>query len=174
MTTRPGSLTESYARERWLTRLLLVPAVAAVVLIATLGVVGRLFPRASLFVVAPEMPFEQAVRTDKDETVFEALRAGTDPNRPIETDDPRLTGGRPLRVRPVTLAVAAGSEHVLQVLLGHGVVLDAAGSARLQCLALRTGRPDLLPVLALVGGEVARDGCAPATGRPVLEGAEAD
>lgn len=159
MTMRPGGPGELFVREGQLTRLVLLPAVAVGLLLVGLGVGSRLFPAAAIFQVSRAVPFEEALRTDEEETVFEALRAGTDPNLPVEVRDAALTGGRSVRVLPVTLAVATGSEHALQVLLGYGAVVDAARAARLQCLAIRAGRSTVIPVLTPLGGSVDPSRC---------------
>lgn len=174
MTMRPGGVGESFVRERQVTRLVLLPAVAVGLLLLGLVVASRLFPGAAIFQVSRAVPFEEALRTDEEETVFEWIRAGTDPNLAIEVRDHALTGGRTVRVLPVTLAVATGSEHALQVLLGHGAVVDAARAARLQCLAIRAGYPAVIPMLTPLGGEVDPSQCRAVAGVARLAGDEPD
>ncbi len=170
MSMRPGGAGETLVRDRHLTGLVLLPAVVAGLVLVGLVLASRLFPAAAIFQVSRAVPFEEALRTDEEETVFEAIRAGTDPNLAIEVRDAALTGGRTIRALPVTLAVATGSEHALQVLLGHGAVVDAARAAWLQCLAARAGWPAIVPVLTPFGGAVDLSGCGAVAGAPLLDG----
>ena len=150
---------------------LTVPAVACG-LALLLAVVG-----ATLVTHAPDgaraqspATFGQAVRADDLYAVFDAIRAGRNPNVPVPYRDDDHTASREIAVAPLLIAIANGRENMVMLLLSYGVTLNDPANAGAVCLASTMKEPAIVRILVRQGGAVepARCADAPAGGLPLV------
>jgi hypothetical protein len=84
-----------------------------------------------------------AIQHGDVEDAYMFIGAGTDPNVPLSFTDPQLTGGHPVSISPLMLAVATDNDNVVMMLLSFGARMDLPQNALAPCLARRLGYNDL-------------------------------
>ena len=109
------------------------------------------------------LTWPEAVRSGALASAYRFVEAGEDPNRDVVLVDADLTGGRPLRVSPLLIAVARRDENMVMMLMSAGARLDVPGNRFAVCLAERLGAPGVAAILRL-------DAQPPATDAPCPEG----
>lgn len=88
---------------------------------------------------------EAAALRDTAEVV-RLIDRGEDPNR-ISRVRPDILGDNALELRPIEAAVAAERADMVELLLEHGVEVDAALWVRLMCYSARGGAEDVRALL---------------------------
>jgi hypothetical protein len=146
--------------------LVAAPSVLGALSICALEAYRWLRPESALFVAPHPDTLTQAIVDDDYEGAYAFIRGGQDPNRPIEFRDDRLTGGRAVRVSPLLLAVATGSENSLRMLLGFGARMVVPPDSLAGCLADALDDSRLASLVRALGA-------APASACPATEGATA-
>jgi hypothetical protein len=139
------------ARRRLLATLLIAPAAAAAVWIASLEVWRAREPESSLFVTPFAFSLTEAIARDDVQRGYDFLRAGQDPNSLIAVRHPEHTGNRDVLVAPIVWAVMSNSPQSVLMLLGHGARLDVPSADTAVCLAQKLGRQEILDLLERYG-----------------------
>lgn len=124
-------------RARVLALLIAAPAIVAAVGLPAVQAYRIVNPGAPLFGDPPAATIVEAIQRGNQgvEEAFRFVAAGQDPNRPILVNDAELTGGRPVMVSPLMLAVAARNRNVVQMLMSFGARLDLPQNSQALCLA---------------------------------------
>lgn len=140
--------------------IVLVWLVAAPSVLGALGVCALeayrgLRPESTLFATPHPDTLTRAIVEDDYEGAYVLVRAGQDPNQPIPFSDDRLTGGRAVRVSPLLLAVATGSDNSLRMLLGFGARMTARPDSLAGCLADALDEPSIATLVRDLGAEPA-------------------
>ena len=143
--------------------LVALPAVATILLLAAIEGYGLLRPDSPLFVTPPSASLAEAIRQDDVESAFAMVMNGHDPNRPIEVNDNRLTGGRTVRVSPLLYAVAARDEKTVRMLLGFGARPELPPDVMAACLADAIGDAETAEVLRRTVPAIAAHECSQRT-----------
>ena len=143
---------------------LIAAAMLVAIVILVLGVVfvetERWWnPRSRLFADRTFNSLADAIHADDVEAAFAFLRAGVDPNDPIEVRDPVLTRGRSVLASPLVWAVATGRRNAVLMLLAHGARLEGDADKAASCLAEELGNGDLAALLRKYGNTLPRDRC---------------
>ena len=128
----------------------LVPAVAAALLVAALEAGRARQPDDPLFDGPPPTSLARSILDGDVEGAFAFVRAGQDPNVPVDATlpDPSSGRGRVVRVAPLVLAVAAGNANDVRMLLGAGVDLTRPENQLALCLARERDDADLTALLS--------------------------
>ena len=146
-------------------------------LIAAPAVVGAIEagyfmpPASTRNTAAPTGSLADAIVARDVKRAYAFVRAGQDPNEPIEFRGHVLTGDRRVRVSPLLLAVASNSDNVVQMLLSFGVRMELPGNRFAVCLANRLGYRKIADIMLHNGGPAAKVDCPaprPDSGPPLL------
>ena len=103
-------------------------------------------PGDPLFAPPVARSFQQALVGGDPESAYDFIRAGRDPNAPLDVALP-AANGTAARLMPLTLSVAARHTNVVLMLLSHGVRPEIPGNGLALCLATELGDRELLAVL---------------------------
>jgi hypothetical protein len=149
-------MTETHAvvgmRERRLVAtLVMVPAILGALCVVTVEAWRHYRPSSPYFNPHVRSSLAEAIAADDPKAAYEFIRAGADPNGPIEVRHPKLTGDRTLVVSPLVWAVATGSVSNVQMLLGFGGTAYAHNGRSVTCLAEAMGDDRIADVLRTYG-----------------------
>lgn len=127
---------------------LMMPAIAVSVMLTTIEMYRAARPDAPLFGgPAPESLVQSIIEGYGVEETYQFIRGGQDPNEPVRVDYEEYTGGPPLTVSPLMLAVAAGDSSAVRMLLSFGASLDRPENSRVGCLARELGNREIEAIL---------------------------
>jgi hypothetical protein len=128
----------------------LTPAVATALLVTALEAGRARQPDDPLFNGPPPRSLARAILDGDVEGAFALLRAGLDPNLPVDATLPDATAKRPRAVHltPLALAAAAGNANGVRMLLGAGVDLTRPENQLALCLARERHDADLTALLS--------------------------
>ncbi|MBM3818013.1 MAG: hypothetical protein FJW14_03185 [Acidimicrobiia bacterium] len=138
-------------RQRLLAWVMALPAIVAAAALITLEAWRSRAPESPLFSTPFAYSLAEAVERDDVSRAYEFIRAGQDPNTPIEVRHAVLTGGRPLALLPLLWAVANDSGQSVRMLLGYGARFDPATQRAAMCLAATLMRERMLELLRHFG-----------------------
>lgn len=116
-------------------------------------------PRSRLFADRTFYSLADAIKVNDVEGAFAFLRAGTNPNDPIEVRDPGLTRSRSVLTSPLVWAVATGRRDAVLMLLAHGARIENDADKAVSCLADELGHADLATLLRKYGNTLPRERC---------------
>lgn len=116
-------------------------------------------PQSQLFVDPTFYSLADAIRADDVQGAYAFLRAGANPNDPIEVRDPELTRGRSVLVSPLVWSVATQRRSSVLMLLAHGARIESDVDKAVSCLADELGNADLAALLRKYGNTLPRDQC---------------
>ena len=136
----------------------LVPAVATALLLVALEAGRVRQPDDPLFEGPRPASLARAILDGDVEGAFALVRAGRDPNLPMEVELPDSASGsrRSVRITPLVLAVAARDANNVRMLLSAGVDLTRPENQLALCLARDRHDADLTTLLtSAVPGEPA-------------------
>jgi hypothetical protein len=127
----------------------LAPAVATALLVAALEAGRTSRPDDPLFDGPPPTSLARAILDGDVEGAFAFVRAGRDPNLPVDVALPNLsTGpGQTVRITPLVLAVAARDGNNVRMLLTAGVDMARPENQLALCLARERHDEDLTALL---------------------------
>jgi hypothetical protein len=128
--------------------LVLMPAMAATLVIVALEAGRARTPRDPLFAAPQPASLAQAILDGDTEGGFALLQAGQDVNQPIETSVPGAPSDRVLTVTPLVLAAAAHDTNNVRMLLSAGADLSRPENRLAVCLAHERGYHDVVAILA--------------------------
>lgn len=130
--------------------LVLVPAVAAALLVTALEAGRARQPDDPLFDGPPPRSLARAILDGDVEGAFALVRAGRDPNQPLDAALPDASIGRDRAVHltPLALAAAAGDANVVRMLLSAGVDLTRPENQLALCVARERHDADLTALLS--------------------------
>lgn len=127
---------------------LVVPAIAAAVMLVTIEAYRTARPDAPLFGGPPPTTLAQSIIDGYGvEETYQFIRAGQDPNAPVRVDNEDYTGGGAFLVSPLMLAVAAGDSSAVRMLLSFGASLDRPENSGVECLARELGNREIEDLL---------------------------
>ena len=137
-----------------------VPAVAAAIGIAAMGVYRIVEPDAALFGgPAPRSLAESLADRNGVEISYAFIRAGQDPNAPIAIEDEDYTEGAVVTVSPLMLATAANDSNAVRMLLSFGARLDLPQNRLAPCLASETGNQEIMEIFVTARGGAPAPSC---------------
>jgi hypothetical protein len=130
--------------------LVLVPAVAAALLVTALEAGRARQPDDPLFDGPPPRSLARAILDGDVEGAFALVRAGRDPNQPLDAALPDASTGRDRAVHltPLALAAAAGDANAVRMLLSVGVDLMRPENQLALCVARERRDADLTALLS--------------------------
>lgn len=150
--------SEVRSRTRLLALLMAAPAVLGLLALSAIEVYRWIRPESTLFVAPSPATLASAIQVGDVEGAFGFIRAGANPNRPLEFSDPQVTGGRVVQVSPLLLAAAVSErDSMVLMLLGFGARMDLPPDSLAACLADEVGNA---PVAALLRDHGARPASA--------------
>lgn len=138
--------------------LIATPAIAGALVIGAIES-GLLRPAPSDDDEPPAASLATAIVEGQVERAYAFIRAGQDPNQPIEFQHPDLTGDRQVMVSPLLLAVASHSDNAVSMLLSVGVRRDLANNRFAACLATQLGYEDIVQILVRDDGPASKVEC---------------
>ncbi len=110
----------------------------------------------------------EAVVADDLRGVMGFIQGGQSPDALIAVHDPKLTGGREVRVPPIVWATAAGRERIVMALLFAGVTFDRDADRAAACIADQLEFPEIATHLRQIGGLPPASTCPAPTPGPLL------
>jgi hypothetical protein len=124
-------------RTRLLAWVIAAPAIVAAAGLPAVEAYRVVNPSAPLFGDPPAASIVEAIERGNQgvEEAYRFIVAGQDPNRQVLVNDANLTGGHPVMVSPLMLAVAARNRNVVQMLMSFGARLDVPQNSQALCLA---------------------------------------
>jgi hypothetical protein len=146
-------MSQVVQRTTWMSALIAAPALAAAIGLSAIEGYRLARPLSPLFGEPPPASLADAItRRVGVEHAYAFIRRGQDPNAPIIVDDPDYTGGRPLNVSPLMLAVAARDSGVVLMLLNFGARLDLPQNRFAGCLGQELEDEVIANIIAREGG----------------------
>jgi hypothetical protein len=149
--SEPRPVDVDMRRHHLVAALLVVPAILGALCVVTVEAWRQYRPSSAFFNPAYVNSLADAIEADDPKAAYEFIRAGADPNGPIEVQDPILTGDRTLVVSPILWAVATESVSNVQMLLGFGGKAYAHNGRSLACLAEAMGNDRIADVVRTYG-----------------------
>jgi hypothetical protein len=128
---------------RFVALLMALPTLAGALGLATINMRGPLFFPPRQVVSAPADALADALRRRSMEDAFASIRAGQDPNEPIEYRD----GGHTIQATPLVLAVAQRDPNTVLMLLSFGADPDLILNHFAGCLANSLGDPEIARIM---------------------------
>jgi hypothetical protein len=133
--------------------LMVLPTFAGALGLATIEMSGLFFQTRPV-VSASADALADALRRRSMEDAFASIRAGRDPNEPIEYHD----GGQTVRATPLVLAVAQRDSNTVMMLLSFGADPELTVNHFARCLADSMGDPEVARIMHEATPEP-REGC---------------
>lgn len=128
---------------RFVVLLMVLPTFAGALGLATIEISGLPFFRPRPVVSASADALADALRRRSMEDAFASIRAGRDPNEPIEYRD----GERTIRATPLVLAVAQRDSNTVRMLLSFGADPEVTLNHFARCLADSLGHAEIAHIM---------------------------
>jgi len=148
--------------------LLLAPSLLGAAWLALLGS-GMVFPPVNGIETGPQdTSFVMALVANDPERAYGFLRTGQDPNQSVPFRHTVLTANRELRVPPLMIALATGSDNAAMMLLSSGAELALPQHQGAACLAEWAGASEAAALIRRGGKQPCTCPARPGDGALVI------